>query len=572
MPLKYQWTVAKAMPEAFARAHPQYPPQALQVLFNRGIVSTEALEAFFASPNFSQLPDPFLVTDMEKAVRRLRRAKEEREHVVVFGDYDPDGACGAALLTELLNALKISASTYLPDRFREGYGLTKTSIGEILKRKASLVMMVDCGVRDVEEIHELGQNGIETLVIDHHIPPDPLPNAAAILDTLRADDQYPFKGLCGAGMAFVFAQAVLKNPLGRNAKPEFLDSVSDLVAVATVADMVPLVGPNRVLVRKGLARLRERPRIGFRALIEASRLRNTNIDAETLAFELGPRLNAASRMDHANTAFALLMSRESEQAATLARALDRHNRARRTQVSAMLAEIEERLLEEEHTPSVLVASDEKWSSSIISGVASKLARRHHRPVFLFSIHEGTARGSVRSIEGFDLVRAMQACGGNEFFQDFGGHPMAAGCTLRADWLPLFRERIEAYAKSSLTQGLLTPRLNIDLEISAHEVTTDLFSWLERLAPFGRGNPKPTLCVRNVVVLERKLMGRGETLLKLVLASERGGKTFSALARFERKDFAVRVGDRLDIVGELERDEWRGRKSVALNILDLKPHE
>ena len=564
-----QWKLASPAPEEFLRIHGDYPPQLLHLIWNRGLRDARAIAEFFADPDFTRLPDPFLFTDMDTAVARLSRARERGEHVVVFGDYDADGACGATILTELLEAIGVDVSSYLPDRFTEGYGLTAISVKEILRRKTALVITVDCGVSDGEEIAALTARGVDTIVLDHHIVPEQLPKAVAVVDAHRNDDRYPFDWLCGAGVAFVFADAVRRRPLGQGLSEHILFRFADLAAVATIADLVPLEGPNRILVALGLRVLRDAPRLGLRKLMKIARVDAGRADTDTVAFELAPRINAASRMDHANTAFALLAANDEEEAETLAKTLDRHNRARQKKMQEMLVQAEQEVADLERVPEVILVAQEGWSRALVFGVAARLTDRYHRPVFAFALQDGVARGSARSVPGFDLVAAMRAAGGNELFQEFGGHAMAAGATLRAPWLPLLRERLQAYGRTHVTETMMQPVLEIDLELQPHEVSSELLVWFERLAPFGKGNPRPRLFIRDLTTLEARRFGRGEGRYALRFSPLHGGRVISATAtkRVVGDGAGVRAGDRIDIVGEL-RPDWKHR-GVELSLLGMR---
>ena len=335
--------------------------------------------------------------------------------------------------------------------------------------------------------------------------------------------------------------------------------------------MVPLQSVNRLLVRAGIAHFAVTERAGLRALMEVARVAPEEIDESVVAFEFAARINAAARIDHIDTAFALLTTSSEKEAQSLARTLDGHNRTRQREVAATAKEAIAEVDKEERVPDVIVLVNETWPIAMLGIVANRLLDRYHRPVFLFSIRGDMARASARSIPGFDLTKAIEACGGKDLFEDFGGHPMAAGCTIRKDWLPLFRERILSYAKKQLTEALLMPTLDIDLEVQAHEVSPELAAWFERLAPFGMGNPRPLVVAKNLEVLEVRAVGRGKKGAKLQLVGNGGGRIVTALARDADRLPSLRAGDRIDVVGELRQDTWRGRKEVALAIVDIKQH-
>lgn len=565
--LTYQWELAHKAPDIFFNAFPEFPPQVLQVLYARGIRTKEKVKEWFAEPSLETLPDPMLFQDMQRAIERVREAKERGEYIVVHGDCDPDGACGAALLYELFTSLGMNVSVYLPDRETEGHAVSDKALDEVLKRKASLVVMVDVGIKEHEAVAKLQKRDIDTIILDHHLPDDPLPNALAVVDAHRKGETYPYLWLCGTGVAFVFAQAIA-SAFPKLIPQTLLHRLLELVAIATVSDMVPLQGANRTVLRLGLGALQRTERPGLQALFEASSLTSSSLNAHALAFDVGPRLNAASRFDHTDTAFALLTTTDKDEAEKIAKQMNRQNRLRQKELAAVTSEALAGI-EENDLPPVIVMAHERWSGAVLGVAASRIVQRFHRPVFLFSLRDGFARASARSIPGFDLVRAMRECGGRDLFEDFGGHAMAAGVTLRAEWLPLFRERIAAYAKQALTEDLLVPKLHVDLEIGAHEATLELFSWLERLAPFGKGNARPKLLMRFLTVLDLQKVGKREQAVAVRLADRRTGRSVRAIARNGVLDERVRIGDVIDLVVELRPDAWKGRNGVEVNIVDIR---
>jgi single-stranded-DNA-specific exonuclease len=565
-----RWLIAPKAPEAYLRSVARFaPPQLGQILWNRGFRDVESVEAFLRGGDLSHLPDPFTYEDMGKAIARLARAKKRRERVFIHGDCDPDGACGAAILRELCAALGIEAKVYLPDRVSEGHGISDCAVEEIIRSRAKLLLTVDTGVSEHRAIATLRSRGIDTIVLDHHLVPETLPDAVAVIDAQRPDDRYPFDWLCGTAVAFVFAQAVTQHPLGRSLPSTILTRWLDLVAIATVADLVPLEGLNRLLLRLGISALRETERVGLRMLYRVARLAPRTIDEETIAFDIAPRLNAASRMDHSDVAYALLTTKEKEEAEKLARDLDRQNRARQRAVAALLREAEDMLAAMPRVPEAIVLWGEKrFSESLLSLVASKLIERYARSVFLCAIVGENARCSGRSVEGIDLIKAMRACGGEELFSRFGGHAMAAGCTIKAEWLPLFRERLQRYAEEhrpAISPAILTA----DLVIRPHEVSPELLAWFDELGPFGKGNPRPLVAMRNLIVLGVRKGGRGARRTIVRVAEAHGGRVIEAFLEDHEEIPPLRGGDEVDLMGEIVGRRWGRGHGVEIRIRGMR---
>lgn len=546
----------------------QVPPQIARLLALRGITDAKDVEAFFAEPSLDQLPDPYGLTDMDKATARLAQAHASGEHVVVFGDNDPDGTCGSVILTELLDALGIENSVYLPDRVLEGHAMTETAVTEIKKRAAGLVITVDTGIKEHESIAALLEDGIETIVLDHHLVPEELPKAVAAVDPRREGEAYHFDGLCGAAVAFVFAQATVRGPLGASLPEDFLDGLLDVVAIATVADMVPLQGPNRVLLKLGVAALQKTERQGLLALFRAAKIKQEEITEHTIAFEIAPRINAVSRVNHGSSAFALLTEKDPKEAEAYAKDMDKLNRRRQRDVRAIVTAAKEELAKTGDVPPVVILRNDKWPPTMIGISASRIRENANRPAFLCAPTPAGIRCSARAHKNFNLVEAMEACGGEELFEDFGGHPQAAGLTIREDWFDLFVERMTEYAGRTAAVAGKKPLL-IDLEVRPHEISPDLMEWLEKMRPFGKDNPRPILLIKGLEVLEKKSAGFRASGIRLRLTAAEGGRTLKAAARDASALPTFRVGDRIDMVAELRLDEFRGRPDMVLAIIDTR---
>ena len=566
----HHWELAPPVEPGELAALDGVPPQIAPLLWGRGIRTAQDADAFFAKPALVQLPDPYLLTDMDNAIARLHVAKEQKERVVVFGDNDPDGTCGAVMLMSLLDALRIEASVYLPDRLAEGHAMTSKAVKEITKRKATLVITVDTGVRETESITALKNKGIETIVLDHHIVPDVLPPAVAIVDPRRIGEPYGFDGLCGAAVAFVFIQAMTASPLGKALPEDFLDHQLDLVAIATIADMVPLKGPNRVLLRLGLSALRTTTRPGLLALYASAGITPAHIDEHTIAFDIAPRINAVARVDHASTAYTLLAAPDKETAEPYAKEMNVLNRKRKREVDAIIARAMDALSKED-LPPIVIVRDDTFSPTMVGIAASRVREKTNHPVFLCSRVSDGIRCSGRSSETFHLLDAMEACGGANLFADYGGHTQAAGLTVQEQWFDLFAERMQAYAASQ-GHAAVHASLTADLTLAAHEVAPVLAEWIERLRPFGKDNPRPRFLIKNLEVLESRSAGSRGSGVRIKLVAAQGGRTLSAVSKNAEALPAFRPGDRIDVLAEIRTDSFKGQSLPVLALLDVRPSE
>jgi len=563
--------VKPSAPESFLMQFREYPQAALQLAWQRGLHTKEQLNEFFHPDYNDHIHDPFLYKDMDKAIARLTEAVARKERIVVFGDYDADGTCGAVILKTLIADLGGDVFSYLPDRFEEGHGLTDISIAEIKRLGAGLVITVDCGITEISEVKELNGVGIDTIILDHHLPQDTLPDAVAVVDSKRKDDAYPFDWLCGTGVAFKFVQAaVIASARGEfdvqlpsGYEKQFLD----LVAIATVADTVPLLGENRTLLVFGLPHIARTTRLGLQALLlKAGLSGQENIDVEAVAFSISPRINAASRLDHANIAFSLLTTKDNEEAERLAKDLEAKNTERQKMVANITKQAEERIAAMDEVPSAIVLSDPDWSLGVIGIVANKILNKWNRPVFLFQERGDIVRGSARCPAGFDLVEAMNACGA-ELFIEFGGHSRAAGAALRFDVFPEFKKRFARYAKERFLPAQTAE--HIDLMLNAKDISWETWDWINRMAPFGEANAPPIFMVEDLEVVELREVGKKADHLQLKLFARDGGRLIKAILFKAERLANVRLGSKLHAVIELIADRWQGRRDLKLKIRDWR---
>lgn len=594
------WHLKPKVPEEFIKQFPEYHPLILQLLYNRRLKTQKAIDEFFNPDYGEDLHDPFLMLGVKAAVKRISKAIKKREKIAIFGDYDADGVCGAVILKSVLEELgaNLSGGIYIPDRIIEGYGLNFDAIKKIGAQKVKLIITVDCGISDFEEIKLANSLGVEVIIVDHHQVGKKLPQAKIIIDPWQKKDNYPFKELSGAGVAFKLAQALLRRRSQEsriNSKNKIPDGwekwLLDLVAISTVADCMPLLGENRTLVRYGLIVLAQTKRIGLQELMRIARINpvfetdtmTTNLDTYSLGFILAPRLNAAGRMKHASLALELLSAIDQDKAESLAEKINEHNQERQKLTDKIVGEIEERIkcyIGDKAKP-VIVESGQNWSPGVIGLVAGKIADRYHRPTIIFSAKgnsvsekkgdEEIIRGSARSVPAFNIVDAIGQCA--ELIKEFGGHPGAAGLSLESKNLSDFREKINEIARKKLKDEDLTPFLEIDSEIGAQDIKWELFDKLCQFEPCGGDdNPRPNFLIKNLEIIGLRLVGNGAQHLKLELKSgQENGKIFKAigfrLAKNGNGD--LKIGDKVDLVFELIIDEWNGNRELQFKIIDIR---
>ena len=528
-----------------------------RLLLNRGITTPEEAAAFLERRSPVD-HDPFLLPGMAVAVERLLAAARRGETVGVFGDFDVDGVTATAILTHALRSLGARVIPYLPHRFTEGYGLNVDALTTLHADGASVVVTADCGISSVDEIAHGSALGLDVIVLDHHAVPAVLPAAYAAVNPKLAGSAYPHADLAGVGVAFKTVQALFK-AVGREADAA---RYLDLAAIGTVADMVPLLGENRWLVAEGLQALRRTERPGLRALVEAAGLRAERLEADSIAYGLAPRLNAAGRLEHAQLAFDLLVTEDPEHAEALARRLDELNRERQRQTQEAVELCNALLAEEPDGTPVLMVGHPSLSAGIVGLVASRLAERFHRPAVVYEQGPETSRGSCRSIPKFDVAAALRAC--SDLLVRHGGHRQAAGFTVANRDLPELKRRLTEIARQELADVELTPAVEIDVELPLHGLRGTELRWLQRFAPCGTGNPEPSFLSEGVVVQEAAVVGNGGRHLRLAFRA--GNVVWRAIAfGFGEEDVAP--GDLLDIVYHVAADR-RGH-GLELRIQDLR---
>jgi single-stranded-DNA-specific exonuclease len=538
------------------------PEPLAAILVQRGLAAPDLAKAFLR-PDLERLSDPFAWADMPRAVELIATATRSGTPILVHGDYDVDGQCAAALLTRVLSSVGARAHAFVPHRLRDGYDFGPAGLAEARRLSAGLVITCDCGITAVESVREARAAGIEVIVTDHHLPGDELPPASAVLDPRRVDCASADKDLCGTGVAFKLAQALVP-ALG--VSPHLPLHFLDFVALATVADVVPLTGENRILVRHGLKMLADSRWIGLRALVEAAGLSGRPIKAGHVGFILAPRLNAAGRIGDARDGLRLLLSDDPDEAAALARELETLN-ARRQELDQRIldeaVELAERVLRPEDRALVLAA--DAWHPGVIGIVASRLVERYGRPTFLIGWEGDAGRGSGRSIAGFDLHAALHRVG--HHLEKYGGHRMAAGLTIRRERYEAFRVAFLDVAAQLLGPEDLVPAQRVDLELPLGLVSDELEKLIRYLEPCGPGNPAPVFGVRHARAVGARRVGTNH--LRFTLDDESGA--LPAIA-FQWADAIPDhwLADRLDVAFRLERDEWQGRVTLQARVAAMAP--
>ncbi len=561
-----RWQIAPPAPPIFLKRVQHLHPLVAQILYNRGITKLDDVAALLAG---DYAPDnPFRLADMDKAVTLLRQAMAHEERLVVYGDYDADGVTAVAVLMRALRSLGARVEPYIPSRADEGYGLNPEAITALAERDTRVLITVDCGIRSLDEVAMARQLGMTVILTDHHHVGTALPQANAVLNPKRPDCAYPFKELAGVGVAYKLAQALLRAnsqvPLNTTRYPLHESELLDLVAMGTVADMVPLIGENHMLVRRGLEYLNRAKRPGLSALMEMTGTQPGTVTARTIGFVLAPRLNAAGRISEAITALDLLLAEDMSEAIPLAHELEALNQDRRAMTTEVQERAREQILDAGEVPALLFVSAEDFPQGVVGLAASRLLDEFYRPAIVISKEGELSKGSARSIPEFHITEALDTVA--PLLVRHGGHAAAAGFTIRTELLPELEARLLALAQEQLEGISLVPLFNVDAEVSLHTLSWDVFHELERLQPFGYGNPTPVLASRRVHVRHARVVGVDGRHLKLTLVDEAGG-VWDAIA-FRQGEWIGRLPPTIDIAYVLESNEWNGRVSLQLNVRDI----
>jgi len=544
-------------------------PVLASLLIQRGIKTESAAKRFFR-PMLNELIDPFLMNDMDVAVDRLNDAMGRKERIMVYGDYDVDGCTAVALVYKFLLQFYSNIEYYIPSRYEEGYGVSRKGIDQAAETGVKLIIVLDCGIKAIEEIAYAKTLGIDFIICDHHVPDDVMPPAVAILNPKRTDSTYPFKHLCGCGVGFKLMQAFAKNngiPFSR------LIPLLDFCAMSIASDLVPVEGENRILAFHGLKQLNQNPSTGLKAIIEICGLSNRELNMSDIIFKIGPRINASGRMQNGMEAVELLVERDLQKALTEATRINEYNEQRKDvdkQMTEEANEIVERLESQQHMQSI-VLYDEGWKKGVVGIVASRLTEIYFRPTVVLTIIDGIASGSARSVAGFDIYDAIKSC--RDLLQNFGGHTYAVGLTLKQENIPEFRRRFQEYVSRHILPEQQQQTLDIDLELDFHNISKRLLSELKRLAPHGPGNPKPLFMTRNVFDYgTSKVVGRHQEHIKLELVDSKSAVVVNGIAFGQSAAVRyIKSKSSFDIVYTIEENTYK-RGEVQLQIEDIRPSE
>ena len=569
--LPRRWVLRTADDEIVTRQSEQLKisPLLARLLVLRGLAQPESAKCYLSSSLRSDLPSPFIMADMEPAVARIVHGIKEKELIGIWGDYDVDGTTGASVLVCFLRGVGAEAIYHVPHRIEEGYGLNTAGLKRLKERGVSLVVTVDCGISNAREIDAARDFGLDVVVVDHHQPPDELPPAVAVINPHRRDCRFPDKGLCAAGLAFYLViglRAKLREAgwFANTAEPD-LRRYLDIVTLGTIADMVPLKGVNRTLIRRGLVELGSSMRPGVVALKQVASIAMGEVSAGQVGFQLGPRINAAGRVDYGIKVVELLTTDSSEIALRIAQELDAHNRERR----AIEAEVLDQVLTQARSrcegavPHSLVLSGASWHPGVLGIVASRIVERFYRPTVVIGLESGMGKGSARSIRGFHMVDGFRRCAGH--LEKFGGHEYAGGLSIKEEKLAQFADAFESVARECLAPDDLLPYLEVDAQLSFAEIRFSLIRELESLKPFGVGNPEPLFMTQRVEVCDHKPFSGGARFRFRHADRVIGGVAFGT-----GDGFPAASGTKVDLAYRLSENEWNGTSTVELKIVDARP--
>lgn len=570
----YKWTYEEPTADETAAAtalarEVNIHPALGRLLLKRGIKTATEARRFFR-PQLSDLHDPFLMNDMQVAVDRLNQALGRKEHIMVYGDYDVDGCTAVALVYKFLSQFYSNINFYIPDRYEEGYGISRKGIDFAAEMGVKLIIVLDCGIKAVEEVAYAREKGIDFIICDHHVPDDELPPAVAILNPKRHDNRYPYTHLSGCGVGFKFMQAfATSNGIEFNK----LSSLLDLCAVSIASDIVPIMGENRILACQGLRCLNTNPSIGLRAIVEVCGLSERELSMSDIIFKIGPRINASGRMQNGKEAVELLVEKDYQAALEKAGCINLYNEARKDLDKQMT---DEAFKQVEQLPGLddrrsVVIYNESWHKGVIGIVASRLTEQYYRPAVVLTRSDGVATGSARSVSGFDVYKAVQSC--SDLLENFGGHTYAAGLSMKVENVPEFAERFEAYVQEHIMDTQTEATLAIDAYLDFKDVTFKFYQQLKRFAPFGPQNERPVFCTRRVYDYgTSKVVGRGQEHIKLELVDNKSNNVMNGIA-FGQSSQAryIKTKRAFDICYAVEENTHK-RGEVQLQIEDIRPCE
>jgi len=577
---KRHWQLRETITPAAIDALLSYDKITAQLLFNRNLVEPQLAESFLSSDYVTYKHSPALFKQMAEAVDQIICAIKAGKKIVIYGDYDADGVTATACLLEVLSTLKAVTEIYIPDRVTEGYGLNSQAIDEIAANGAGLIITVDNGIRNKEEVDYIKSIGLEVIITDHHVPPpeaEAMPSCV-VINPMVAGETYPFRYLAGVGVAAKLAMAIIeRSKLDQEMKLRLEERILDLVALGTIADCVPLIGENRVLVKRGLEILNQTRRIGLKELIKIAKINpNRSLDSWNVSFQLSPRLNAAGRMGHANTAFELLVTRDQAEAEKLSLGLNESNQARQKVTEDIVSAIITKVEAEKTTNKIIVAispsvygQGDSWNEGTVGLVAGRLSEKYYLPALVITGTPDEIKGSGRSIDQFNLIKAVESL--KENLHKYGGHAAACGFSIKGqDNLESFVGRITVLANQTLGGLDLKPSLNIETEIDLSLVDEKLLETIEQFAPFGEGNARPIFLSQQINIVDVAKLGWDGRHLRLKVRTVTS-KVKTALGFGQADEWPdLKIGDTVDLAYYIELNEFNGRREVQLRIIDLRP--
>lgn len=564
------------LPQIFNGAPEKYSKIIAQILYTRGIKGEKAIKEFLESDFSLQTHDPFKFRDMQKAVDTVIKAIIQQKKIIIYGDYDADGVTSSAVMAETLTTLKAIVDVYIPDRFKEGYGLNKEVIEKFAKEDCKLLITVDGGIKNKDEVEIAKSLGLEVIITDHHTAPEnkkDLPNCL-IINPEVPGEKYPFKKLSGVGVAFKFAQAIIsKTKLQEKDKQTLTHRVLDLVAIGTIADCVPLIDENRVLSQKGIELINEKKqRVGIQELIKTTGVNydsNKKITSENIAFQLAPRINAAGRMSTATTAFELMITRDQEEATSLALTLNEKNIQRQKEtddiknkaLGQIQAQANDKLI------AIVCPDNEKWNEGIVGLTAGRLSDEYNKPTLVVARTEYGYKGSGRSVDGVNIMNIINESA--EFLDKYGGHAGACGFSLKKENLEKFINKAKELSLKIIKDDDILPKVIIDALVELDEIDEKLVKDIDKLAPFGESNPQPILCANNLIVADANKIGLNGDHIKLKVTNGRSS-LFNAIAFYKAKEWgSLTIGDRIDMAFKAEINKFNGHSEVQLKIVDIR---
>ncbi|MBN2555987.1 MAG: single-stranded-DNA-specific exonuclease RecJ [Anaerolineales bacterium] len=555
--MEKNWSFPEATQRRLATQASNLPRMLLDILSLRGVQNEEDIVRFLQGSG-EPLGDPFRLAGMRRAVDRIQQAIQAGENIVVYGDYDADGVTAAALLVMALRDLGACVAAFIPDRFLHGYGLHNATIDQIHKQGGTLLITVDCGIRGVSQVEHACELGMDVIVTDHHQPGSMLPPAHAIIDPKQESDTYGYRDFAGVGLAYKLIQAMA---------PSIADNYLDLVAVGTIADLAPMMGENRDLVRRGFRKMELRPRPGLNALLKVSGVSNTKLTSSIIGFRIGPRLNAAGRIASAMIAYELLLTQDEVLAEDMALQLESLNKERQRQTLEIVEKAEIMLEAQDRRPAFLLVADPQFNEGVVGLAASRLVEAYYRPAAVAAVGERTTRASVRSIPEFNVTSALDQC--EDLLIQHGGHAAAAGFTVENSRLAELHDRLSAIVEEQLGGREPKPVLLIDTVVTLNDLSDDILAFLDQFEPYGQGNPEPVLAVREVSIKDMRAVGKDGSHLKLII--EQNGVFREGIA-FRMGSRIKAFGEKVDIAFHFERNMYRGIASQQLNIVDIKNTE